>query len=91
MASRLAVLGISPAAHQTTAANSIFGFWLRCSEQCLRLGEVWANFPPAGAEGKMRLLETVILPALRGRAFPSPAAAWIELTHRMRRNAIQSG
>jgi len=24
-------------------------------------GEVWANFPPSGAESKMRLLETIII------------------------------
>ena len=54
-------------------------------------GEVWANFPPSGAESKLRLLETVILPTWPGRSWPSPAAAWIDLTQRMRRNAIQSG
>jgi D-galactarolactone cycloisomerase len=54
-------------------------------------GEVWANFPPSGAESKLRLLETVILPMVLGRSWSSPAAAWIELTQRMRRNAIQSG
>ena len=54
-------------------------------------GEVWANFPPSGAESKLRLLETVILPMLSGRTWSSPAAAWIDLTQRMRRNAIQSG
>ena len=54
-------------------------------------GEVWANFPPSGAESKLRLLETVILPMSLGRTWSSPAAAWIDLTQRMRRNAIQSG
>jgi D-galactarolactone cycloisomerase len=54
-------------------------------------GEVWANFPPSGAESKLRLLETVILPMVLGRSWSSPAAAWIDLTQRMRRNAIQSG
>ena len=54
-------------------------------------GEVWANFPPCGAESKLRLLETVILPMVLGRSWSSPAAAWIDLTQRMRRNAIQSG
>jgi D-galactarolactone cycloisomerase len=54
-------------------------------------GEVWANFPPSGAESKLRLLETVILPTMLGRSWSSPAAAWIDLTQRMRRNAIQSG
>ena len=54
-------------------------------------GEVWANFPPAGAEGKVRLLETILIPATLGRSWQSPAAALIDLTQRMRRNAIQSG
>ena len=54
-------------------------------------GEVWANSPPSGAESKARLLETVILPMSLGRTWVSPAAAWIDLTQRMRRNAIQSG
>jgi D-galactarolactone cycloisomerase len=39
-------------------------------------GEVWANFPPS---------------MLLGRSWSSPTAAWIDLTQRMRRNAIQSG
>ena len=54
-------------------------------------GEVWANFPPAGAECKVRLLETILMPATLGRSWDSPAAALIDLTQRMRRNAIQSG
>ena len=54
-------------------------------------GEVWANFPPSGAESKARLLETVIIPSALGRSWSSPAAAWIDLTQRTRRNAIQSG
>src|SRR5580692_2450513 len=37
-------------------------------------GEVWANFPPSGAESKLRLLETVILPMAHGRIWTSPAA-----------------
>jgi len=54
-------------------------------------GEVWANFPPAGAECKVRLLETILVPATLGRSWASPAAALIDLTERMRRNALQSG
>jgi D-galactarolactone cycloisomerase len=54
-------------------------------------GEVWANFPPAGAECKVRLLETILVPATLGRSWASPAAALIDLTQRMRRNALQSG
>lgn len=54
-------------------------------------GEVWANFPPTGAASKVALLETIIIPAVLGDAWPTPAAALIDLTHRMRRYAIQSG
>ena len=54
-------------------------------------GEVWANFPPSGAESKMRLLETTIIPMTLGRSWATPAAALIDLTARTRRNAIQSG
>ncbi len=54
-------------------------------------GEVWANFPPSGAESKVRLLETIIIPSTLGRSWSTPAAALIDLTQRMRRNAIQSG
>lgn len=53
-------------------------------------GEVWANFPPSGAESKAGLLESLIVPAALGRTYASPTAAWIELTARLRRNAIQS-
>lgn len=53
-------------------------------------GEVWANFPPCGAENKARLLESIVVPMAIGRTYSSPRSAWIELTQRMRRNAIQS-
>jgi D-galactarolactone cycloisomerase len=54
-------------------------------------GEVWANFPPSGAESKVQLLETIIIPMTLGRSWATPAAALIDLTQRSRRNAIQSG
>lgn len=54
-------------------------------------GEVWANFPPCGAETKVRLLETLIVPTVLGKSWSSPAAALVDLTQRMRRNVIQSG
>lgn len=53
-------------------------------------GEVWANFPPCGAENKARLLESIVVPMAIGRTYASPRSAWTELTQRMRRNAIQS-
>lgn len=53
-------------------------------------GEVWANFPPCGAENKVRLLESLILPMALGRTWDQPAAAWLDLTTRARRHALQS-
>jgi L-alanine-DL-glutamate epimerase-like enolase superfamily enzyme len=54
-------------------------------------GEVWATFPPCGAENKMRLLQSVVLPIALGRRYDNPVAAWHDLTQRLRRFAIQSG
>ncbi len=53
-------------------------------------GEVWANFPPFGAEHKLRLMAEIIAPFILGRTFANPEAAWLDLTARLRRNAIQS-
>ncbi len=53
-------------------------------------GEVWANFPPVGAENKLRLLEAIIAPTALGRTYDTPTAAWLDLTARMRRNVLQS-
>jgi L-alanine-DL-glutamate epimerase-like enolase superfamily enzyme len=53
-------------------------------------GEVWGNFPPCGIENKARLLETLIVPTALGRRWSSPTEAWLDLTARLRRNALQS-
>ena len=53
-------------------------------------GEVWANFPPHGAEHKLQLIEDIIAPATFGRTYAGPEAFWLDLTARMRRNVIQS-
>ena len=53
-------------------------------------GEVWVNFPPCGAENKMRLLECLVLPNTVGRSYEHPAVAWHDLGQRMRRHALQS-
>ena len=53
-------------------------------------GEVWANFPPVGAENKLRLLEAIIAPTALGRSYETPTDAWLDLTARMRRNVLQS-
>src|ERR1700712_2233515 len=49
------------------ARNSLL---IRVEDQAgaLGWGEVWANFPPSGAESKLGLLETVILPMSLGRS-----------------------
>lgn len=54
-------------------------------------GEVWCNFPPYGADNKMRLIETVIAPAALRLAFEDAADAWHGLTAATRRWAIQCG
>lgn len=54
-------------------------------------GEVWANFPPRGAEHKAHLIDAIIAPMMIGRSWATPEAAWIDMTARLRRNAIQSG
>lgn len=54
-------------------------------------GEVWGNFPPTGVEHKLRLIDTIIAPMMLGRTWTTPEAAWLDLTARLRRNAIQSG
>ena len=54
-------------------------------------GEVWGNFPPTGVEHKLRLIETIIAPMMLGRSWTTPEVAWLDLTARLRRNAIQSG
>ncbi|MEO6362735.1 MAG: mandelate racemase/muconate lactonizing enzyme family protein [Caldimonas sp.] len=54
-------------------------------------GEAWCNFPACGAEHRARLIETVLAPLLVGRAFPSPQAAYREMTDKTAVLAIQSG
>ncbi len=53
-------------------------------------GEIWASFPPCGAENKVRLLESIVLPTALGRSYESPTEAWHDLTRLMRRHALQS-
>jgi L-alanine-DL-glutamate epimerase-like enolase superfamily enzyme len=54
-------------------------------------GEVWCNFPAVGAEHRARLVETVLLPLLESRAFPSPSEAFHFLSEKTAVLAIQSG
>lgn len=55
------------------------------------LGEVWCNFPSCGAEHRMRLLDTVILPLLLGSEFSDPAHCFEQLQRECRRLAVQTG
>ena len=53
-------------------------------------GEIWASFPPCGAENKVRLLQSIVLPTALGRRYENPTEAWHGLTRLMRRHALQS-
>lgn len=54
-------------------------------------GEVWCNFPAAGAEHRARLIASVISPILAGRTFERPEVAFEEMTEKTAVLAIQSG
>ena len=54
-------------------------------------GEVWCNFPTCGCEHRARLLESVFRPWIVGREWPSPAAAFADLSARSHRLALQAG
>lgn len=54
-------------------------------------GEVWCNFPAAGAEHRARLVETVLAPLLLDAEFPSPRDAFAFLCEKTAVLALQSG
>ena len=54
-------------------------------------GEVWCNFPAAGAEHRARLVETVFLPLLKGASVSDPAETFTSLVDRTRILTLQSG
>lgn len=54
-------------------------------------GEVWCNFPAFGAENKLKLMQTVVGPALFEANDASAAAAFHRLSARLHRMAIQIG
>ena len=60
--------------------NGVFGW-----------GEIWCNFPTGGAEHRAHLLDNLVAPILRERAWADPGAAFRELSRRLRILAIQSG
>jgi len=54
-------------------------------------GEVWCNFPTVGAEHRAHLLDSLVAPILRARAWDDPRAAFRELSRRLHILGIQSG
>jgi D-galactarolactone cycloisomerase len=53
-------------------------------------GEVWCNFPNVGAEHRARLIDGVLAPLLRSRAFTSAHEAYEHASHATAVLAIQS-
>ena len=54
-------------------------------------GEIWCNFPSAGAEHRSRLVESVLAPLAMERSFDDPSQAYKWLTERTSVLALQSG
>lgn len=61
------------------------------AEGAVGWGEIWCNFPPAGAEHRARLVEQVIAPLVVGQVFTDPSAVNASLSQRLRVLALQSG
>lgn len=64
---------------------------LEDAEGAVGWGEVWCNFPRYGAENKLRLIETLVGPALLAGADASPAAAFHRLSAALHPMALQTG
>jgi D-galactarolactone cycloisomerase len=60
--------------------NGVFGW-----------GEVWCNLPTDGVEHRAHLLDNIVAPILRERAWANPGDAYRELTRRLHLLALQSG
>ncbi|MFO1085574.1 MAG: mandelate racemase/muconate lactonizing enzyme family protein [Reyranellaceae bacterium] len=54
-------------------------------------GEVWCNFPNAGAEYRARLLADMVAPRALGRPMDDPVALWAEIDRALHVLRIQSG
>jgi D-galactarolactone cycloisomerase len=54
-------------------------------------GEVWCNFPPAGAEHRARLINEMLAPMFAGRAIEHPSEMFDYLTAATSVMALQSG
>jgi len=60
--------------------NGVFGW-----------GEVWCNFPTAGAEHRAHLLDSLVAPILCAQPWADPRAAFRELSRRLHILGIQCG
>ena len=58
---------------------------------CFGWGEVWCNFPAVGAEHRAHLLDSLVAPILRERAWADPGTAFRELSRRLHVLTLQSG
>lgn len=54
-------------------------------------GEVWCNFPNAGAEYRARLLGDMVAPRALGKPLDDPVALWAEIERALHALRIQSG
>jgi L-alanine-DL-glutamate epimerase-like enolase superfamily enzyme len=54
-------------------------------------GEVWCNFPPAGAEHRARLINEMLAPMFKGRAIEHPSEMFDYLTAATSVMALQAG
>ncbi|MEJ6707294.1 MAG: mandelate racemase/muconate lactonizing enzyme family protein [Amylibacter sp.] len=54
-------------------------------------GEIWANWPAAGAEHRVRLLEMDVAPLVLGAKFASPTEFFYKLDAQTRIRAVQCG
>lgn len=64
---------------------------LDCTSGCFGWGEVFANWPAAGAEHRVNLLERDIAPLVVGKTFRSPGELFHRLTGQTRIRAYQCG
>lgn len=58
---------------------------------CVGWGEIWCNFPAAGAEHRARVLESVVAPLLLEREWATPQQAFQEASGRLHVLGIQCG
>ena len=64
---------------------------IEAEDRCFGWGEVFANWPAAGAEHRVNLLERDIAQLVVGRSFTSPPAIFDDLTRKTHIRALQCG